>query len=373
MSDNNNQNGESNTVRNLTIFAVILLVGIGAAVVMMHPRFQGSNIYTTDAYVFGDVVSIGPRFDSRITNVHVDIGESFSAGDILVEFERDYLEAEMKEAEARLLLAKAEAEAFRTEIDLDTQRDLQRRAQAISELQSLEATLRSARLTAENAEREFDRFRTLANDGVASTARLDVAREDRQIARSEVREVIAEQRVAKASLELSEIAISRKDVRLAELKALEAQVAREQARIETVKADIGATTLRAPEDGKVTEILVQAGGAVRPSDPVLTYWIRDTLWVNAWVSEIEAARIEKGMSATVSVDALADASPFDGVVDSVLVSPDGKARTLPGRPVSPLLPDRSRFAVRILIYQDDWNNSVLPGMSANVEINTKRE
>lgn len=371
MSDNNNENGSSNAGRNLAIFAAILVIGIGIAVMYMHPRFQGPNVATTDAYVFGDVVSIGPRFDARIAKIHVDIGEPFSAGDILVEFERDYLEAELKEAEASLQLAEAEAQAFRTEIELDNQRDLQRRAQAVSELKSLEATLRAARLSSKNAEREFDRFRNLAEDGVASTARLDVAREDRQIARSEVREIIAQQRVAKASLELAEIAISRKDVKAAELTALEASVDREQARIQTVKADIGATALRAPGNGKVTEILVQAGGAVRPSDPVLTYWMTDSLWVNAWVSETDASKIKKGMTATVKVDALGDAPAFSGVVDAVLVAPDGKARTLPGRPVSPLLPDRSRFAVRILVNQDDWSKNVLPGMSVDVEIATK--
>lgn len=371
MSDNNNQNGSSNMGRNLAILAGILVIGIGLALMYMHPRFQSPNISTSDAYLFGDVVSIGPRFDARVSEIHVNIGESFSEGDILVELERDHLEAELKEAQAQLQLAESEAEAFRAEIDLDTARDFQRRAQAISELKSLDATLRAAQLSAKNAEREFDRFRQLAEDGVASTARLDLAREDRQIARSEVKEIVAEQRVAKASLELAEIAISRKDVKLAELKALEGRVARDKARIEAVRADINATTLRASANGKVTEVLVHPGGAVRPSDPVLTYWKRDSLWVNAWVSETEAARIKSGMSATVTVDALAEAAPFDGTVDTVLVAPDGKARTLPGRPVSPLLPDRSRFAVRIIVNQDGWNTQVLPGMSVDVEIAVK--
>lgn len=369
MSDNDGQKSGSSTPKIAMIIASI--IGIGAvAWVVFAPILPGVQIKSSDAFIYGDVVNVGVRFDARINALHVDLGDTFKAGDVLAELDDAHLKAELVEAEAGLARAEAEAKALRTEIDLDTQRDTERRVQVSAELKSLDATISSAKASLTKAEREFNRFRKLVDDGVASVARLDIEREDRQIARSDLKEIMADKRVAKAELELADIALSRRSVKEAEVVAAESAIDEEKARVAEIKADLKSSEISALHDGIVTDVFVRAGGAARPSDPVLSYWIRDHLWIHAWVSEGEAVRIKPGMKVDIAIDAFDPDAVFAGTVDAVLVSPDGRAQTLPGRPISPLLPDRTRFAVRILPEKQDWPEELLPGMSARVTIVT---
>jgi len=103
-------------------------------------------------------------------------------------------------------------------------------------------------------------------------------------------------------------------------------------------------------------------------DPILDIWRTDQIWIRAWISEDDLSHIAQGDRAKVRISAIGDA-PLDGTVHRILVSRDGKASTLPGEPISPLLPDDARFAVQLLLDSDDMaGQRLLPGMSAEVRI-----
>lgn len=350
------------------ILGIAALAAAGWAV--LYPVLPTTEVRSTDAFIHGGVAEVGARFDGRVAQLHVDPGDRVSIGDLLVDLEKNHLEAELAAARAGLALAEAETRALRTEIALDARRDEERRKQAEAELKSIDAELAAARASLVAAEREFDRFRELADDGVASTARLDTAREDRQVARAIVNELMADRRAVRASIELAGIAQARRDVRTAELAAAESALEEARGRVAEVEADLASTRITAQHDGVVNDIRVRTGGTVRPGDPILSYWIRDQLWIHTWVSEGAVTRIKPGMPARIVIDAFDPDVSFRGTVVDVLVSPDGREQTLPGRPVSPLLPDRTRFAVRILPEKESWPAELLPGMSARVAIET---
>ena len=128
-----------------------------------------------------------------------------------------------------------------------------------------------------------------------------------------------------------------------------------------------AGTLRAVGSGIVTEIIARPGGSVRPSDPILAYWLEDSLYIQAWIEEDQVRYVRPGAEAEVEFPALGGIG-VPARVERVLVAPDGQQRTLPGRPVSPLLPEETRFAVHLLIEEEDRPAELLPGMSAEAAI-----
>jgi RND family efflux transporter MFP subunit len=92
---------------------------------------------------------------------------------------------------------------------------------------------------------------------------------------------------------------SRIEIALAQLKVTAARI-----RLAIAHFDGGSLTVRAPASGTVTALLTSPGAPVDASTPIVAVDNLDRLGVTVELSEFDAARVRRGLSATVDVDAL---------------------------------------------------------------------
>ena len=197
-------------------------------------------------------------------------------------------------------------------------------------LEAARAARREACLAAEQAGRDYERYRRLAGEEIVSQETLDQVE-------------------------------NRRDVGSASCEAAEAQVLEASSALDLARVELGKTTLRAPFDGVVAEVSTEVGEWVTPSPPavpvppVLELIASSSIYVSAPLDEVDLGRVKVGLPVRVTMDA------FPG-------------RELPGRVtrVAPYVVDLEEHSrtVEIEVELEDaaFAATLLPGTSADVEV-----
>jgi HlyD family secretion protein len=185
-------------------------------------------------------------------------------------------------------------------------------------------------LAAERAERERDRTRSLAAQGIVSTDLIDG--------------IDSQARTAQAAC-----------------RAARATAGRADSAVALARAQLDKTVLRSPFDGIVADTFIEVGEWTSPSPPALpippVLDLIDTrsIYVSAPMDEVDSGRIRKGLAARVSVD-----------------SQPGKHFAAHVVEVAPYVLDRleQNRTVEIELELDDAGvaGTLLPGTSADAEV-----
>jgi len=156
---------------------MISLLGTGAALVltlagMYYYAFVQSYQSTDDAFIDGNIIDVAPKISGRIEQVLVDDNQEVTQGDLLVTIDpRDYYAA-VRQKEAALDSARAQA--------LAVQASLQQQEAHVVTLQATEeadrATAEADRASAGNAATLFRRSQELFAQRVVAPQDLDTAR-----------------------------------------------------------------------------------------------------------------------------------------------------------------------------------------------------
>ncbi len=241
---------------------------------------------------------LAPGTGGQIASLSVREGDRVEAGQLLLELWNQDLQA-------RVSLAEREADAS-------------------------EASARAACLNADNAEREAARQVKLQERRLASEETVDRAITGAQAGRAGCESARATARVGAA-------------------------------RLGVAQAELERTRLRAPFAGVVAEVTGELGEYVTPSPPgIATLPAVDLIddscyFISAPIDEVDAAKVQLGLQARVSLDAFGSRH-FDGVV----------------RRIAPYVLDTEKQArtveVEIVIARPPRDNPLLAGYSADVEI-----
>ncbi|HON41677.1 MAG TPA: HlyD family efflux transporter periplasmic adaptor subunit [Bacillota bacterium] len=112
------------------------------------------------------------------------------------------------------------------------------------------------------------------------------------------------------------------------------------------------TRLTAPFDGVVSSVTVQAGGYVGAGQPAVTIMDTSSYFASAEIDEIDLARVEPGMAAIMSFDALPDVE-LPGKVEWIGVA---------------ALPRAGMVVIPIRVSIDGSHDLLKPGLTTNVRI-----
>lgn len=242
--------------------------------------------------------NLAPGTGGQVARLHVREGDRVTAGQVLMELWND---------------------------DLLAQLELTRR-----ELEQSRAAADAARLAAELAERDAARQRELSQQHIASPEAVDKASSAAEVARAD------------------------------QLAAATAARAKE-AQIDTIRAAIERTVVKAPFAGIVAEVNGEVGEFVTPSPvgiptpPAVDLIDDGSLFVSAPIDEVDAAQVRVGMDVRVTLDAF------------------GK-RAFPGRVrrIAPYVLDREKQArtaeVEVDLGDLPADVQLLAGYSADAEI-----
>ncbi len=312
----------------LLLFLVLLTIGVGYYVLRMNTLRPNTN----DAYVFAESVRVIPEVKGSITTLNVTENQRVKAGDTL--FVVDPTPYRLELARAQGALAALDKEIMLASRGIEAQR-----FGAEAAKQGVVRAVASAK----QAEDTYNRMRPMLGKGFVSAEALDLAR---------TAMVNAQAMLVAARLEAqrAEAAVTGVDALVARRKVVEAE-------IELAQFALDHTVVRAPFDGIVAGLKVQAGQVVGNLLPTMTLIDSRRWFVVAQFRETELGNIRSGDPARVYL--LGNSKRFDGKVESVGagVMVDFGSEIIPGLPIVARTINwvrvEQRFPVRILVDKPD--------------------
>jgi HlyD family secretion protein len=335
--NNNHKNGRKR--RRWIWVTVIIVLLAGATVVLaaaLHPGHQidpsklaavergdlARSVVATGKIEPLAKVEIKSKASGIVQKIYHDYGDTVKQGQVLVDLDKEQLQASVNEAQASLLAAQAAA-------------------------QSAEATYQRNIVDAEGPDLPFlkatvERDRKLAADGLVASSALDDADRAYQIALN--KQVSAQRNVA---------------VSKAEVARANAQVAEAQASLDRVEEDLRNSTVVSPMDGIVLSRDVEVGDAVSSilvlgsqATLVMTMGDMSTVYVLGKVDQADIGKVYLGQRARIVVESFKD-KKFEGKVTKI--SPMGVEKD-----------NVTTFEVRVSIQNP--TGELKANMSANAEI-----
>lgn len=303
---------------------------------------------TDDAYVQADLSLVSSKLQGYVAEIPVKANQHVSKGDVLVTIEDGDYRIALQQAQAKLptldrTLARIDAQIVAAQASV---------TQAQAELSAAEAALTTASTTQARAQ-------GLADRNVTSQANLDTANEALATAKANRAAALAAIKGAEAQVEVlkaqrAETESSRHDLQLD---------------VDKAQRDLDHTVLRAPFDGTVANIAIEAGELVNVGARLAAVVPDHGLYVEANFKETQLAGITPGEIAKVSIDAM-DGHEIEGRVISVAPATGSVFSLLPAdNATGNFTKIVQRVPVRIEL--PDGTQGLRAGLSVVVEIDQR--
>lgn len=313
--------------------------------------FNSGNQTTNNAYVRGMTTVISPQVSGYLTEVPVKDFQRVKKGQLL---------ARIDPAPYRQRLQQGRANTAAQAANLANSQQSLRSGQAQMRLQ--DASVAAAQAGLQKAQADMRRIEELVGEGSVSLRERDQARAALKQAEAGVLQAKAQRAIAAEQVRSVQVGRG----------ALEAQVQGADASVELAEIELSRTSIRAPRDGRLSEISARLGQLVTGGTQLM-YLVPDDLWVTANFKETQTAKMAVGQRATLTVDALGG-EELTGTVQSIapaagsefsLVKPDTGAGNFVKVP--------QRIAVRIKFDADqDLVKRLGPGMSVVATVHTNK-
>jgi membrane fusion protein (multidrug efflux system) len=330
-------------------------------------QYRSAYVMSSNAAVRGHLSEIGTRSAGLVSTVEVDVGDRVKAGQVLVRMEDRYLLAEVQEARAEIEGLERGIDAEHLDIQHDRLQARQLESETQAKIAAAGAQAEAARLRAEQAKRDFEkREKLFNNDGVVSGEDVQEARTRWGTAEASLDEAKANSAAAVSVGESARLVGGALTLRERKIGVMEAELLKAQARLSRAEANLDAASIRAPEDGAIVRRIVQPGGSVEAGQPILSMWLGDDVWVEAWVDEDDIGAVSLGSAATVTFHSF-PGREFAGVVDQIGLATD---LAIPDSEVPQPRGSRMRSApvVGVRIRLTEPPPELLPGLTAVVAI-----
>jgi len=228
-------------------------------------------------------------------------GDAVTAGEKLIEIDREVHRAEVRTAEADLDVARAKLA------------DLKAGARP-EEIEQTEASVRRWQATLAEARKSYERQQQLVADDFTSEQSVDQARERMEVAEAELAAAREKLRMLKAGPTVTEIAVQESAVKQAEAK------------LDLASAHLSECVMTATFDGVITAVHVRPGDLATPRSPLLEMYAPDSLVIRFSVPEAQGSAVRPGLRLQATLDAL-KGQAFDAEITRVYPQLDEAMRT----------------------------------------------
>ena len=333
--------------------AVLIAVGLVAIALVLYawklPPFQSAVVSTDNAYVRGQTTVISPQVSGYVTRVYVQDFEDVAAGAPLVQIDPRIYQQKVEQAHAQVMAAES---------------SLHNNQQSLTSSQSTvlarNASIANAEAVLKKAQADMARVQELVGLGSLSPREGDQARAALQQAQAAVAEARAQKAVAEQGVKSTHVG----------KQGLQAAVAQAEAQAQLAQIDLDNTTIKAPQNGRLSEIGVKPGQLVNAGTQLM-YLVPSHVWVVANFKETQTANIRVGQNAKVRVDALGGAE-LTGKVERIAPAAGSEFSVIrPDNATGNFVKVAQRIAVRIQI---DPNQALAkrlsPGMSVEASVDT---
>jgi membrane fusion protein (multidrug efflux system) len=302
----------------------------------MHPYES-----TDDAFVDARSISIQPKVGGYLVDVPVTDNQHVEAGQVLFQiYQRDY--------QIALEQAKAQVEADNAAIkNIDAQIQAQ-----YANIDVSKAQVATAEAALKFAQEDAARYKDLAERGSGSI-------QQSQSATSTLQQRQASLQSANASVVAAQKQIGSLQAQKA---STEAQLARDKAQVEQAELNLGYTTIRSVQSGRVVR-LTGGIGQLAQAGQTLSTFVPDDIWVTANYKETQITDMRPGQPVDIAIDAY-PSRKIHGTVASVQPGSGTAFSLLPAQNATGnYVKVTQRIPVKIVV--SDWPTdvSIGPGMS----------
>ena len=334
-----------------TVTLVVALLGIAVVLYAWQlPPFTSAVESTDNAYVRGRTTLVSPQTSGYVAQVPVQDFQRVRAGDVLARIDDRIYRQRVEQA--RATLAGQEASLANS---------AQTRRSREATVASQQAGIANARAQLARAQADMERVDVLVAEG-------SVSLRERDQTRAVLRQAQAAVEQARAAAE-----IARQDVRSVGVNraGLEAAVESARAALALAEIDLANTVIRAPDDGRLSEVGVRAGQYVTAGTQLM-FLVPDRLWIIANYKEAQTAAMAPGQPVRFRVDALDGKALLTGRVERLAPAAGSEFAVLkPDNATGNFVKVAQRIAVRIAIDPDQPGVERLrPGMSVETRVDT---
>lgn len=236
-------------------------------------------------------VVVMPKLPGIVKEVFCRVGDDLEEGDPILQMETEELILQVRQAEASLQVAKAN----------------QARVIAgarIEEVEQAQAGLRQAEVTADQAQRNYDRSKKLFEQGVISA--------------SDWEGIEAQYEGAKTQLVNAEktLAMIQQGAREEDILQAKASVDQAEVALELTQLNLKNATITAPITGTISRLMAEKGAMTGSGMAVATIVDVSTVKLHLQAIGRDVVRIQEGQSTFISVDALPH-QVFQGTVSTI--------------------------------------------------------
>lgn len=246
--------------------AVFVVGGLLAAMNYIHP-------FTSDGRIYFYTTAITPTVKGVVVEVGARPNVKLKQGDVLFRIDPKPYQYVVDQKRAALAEAEQNVKQLRSSLD-----------QAAAGTQQAQAQL-------DLAQQSYDRQAELLEKKVVAQATLDTATRNLEAARQA-------RAAAQASQERARLAS------VSEIGGVNTTVARLQADLHSAEYDLSQTTVTAPTDGYVAQMLLRTGMSVSPSTPTMVFIHSGDTAFGASFDQNSLPRVEVGNKAEATFDAI---------------------------------------------------------------------
>jgi HlyD family secretion protein len=328
---------QSKVVRLFAVLLLLLAVA-GGAYYGWHRDDEDNAADRLTVYGNVDIREAQLAFNGseHLAEIRVQEGDRVKAGQLLARLHTELLDAELNQARAELSaqrqeVAKLEAGSRPQEID-----------RARAQLKASQARAKAAEGTYRRLQKVFQQKLASPEDVEDARAKAEAARGDRDAARQTL-ELLVE------------------GPRQEDLAAARAQLQAREAALVLAQQRLADASLFAPADGVIRDRILEPGDFATPQTPVLTLALLDPVWVRAYLPESALGKVAPGMKAEIHTDSYPGKS-YPGWVG--YISP-----TAEFTPKSVETPDlRTRLVYQVRVFACNPQDELRLGMPATVVI-----
>jgi HlyD family secretion protein len=326
-----------------------------------------AGLIQANGRIEGDHFVVAGKVPGKVAELLAREGDSVERGKVLLRLDDAQVRAKVDQARQAVAALQAQLQAAQTALAV-ARKDLPLAIQtAEANLAHVRAQRASARSSAEQAARDAERFRRLAETGTVDRHRYEQMALASEVAANQARSAEEAVRVAERQLAQARLGDERLRAKADEVKALAAQLHQARAGLaeaESVRADL---TLAAPASGIITQRLVNVGEVVAAGAPLFDIVDLDRLYLQVYVPEKDIGKVRLGLPARIYTDALPN-EPLAATVRYIAA----QAQFTPKEVQTP--DERVKLVYEVRLYLDaNPQHRATPGLPADAVIRWQQD
>lgn len=292
--------------RIIMIVFIILFLVVGSLVYVGQKNnrqkglFYSGTIETTQTNLSFQVAG-------RVAQVLVQEGQSVTRNQLIAELDRSEFESRQSQARANLERAQKTKNQLQTMLEISTKT-------LPTEVTRAKASVKGARDTLKDAERNYRRFEELFSKEVVTEKERDTMKLHYEIAQSRLAE-------SESVLKLAEGNLTKIDAIKQDIDVASAQISAARASLNQTSIQLDYTRLMSPTDGVITSRNIEPGETVTPGREVITVSDLSRVDLKIFVDETEIGKVKPGQKVNVKIDTFPDKT-YTGIVS--FISPEGE-------------------------------------------------